>query len=353
MKTKISFFIILLLLFFLINNCQYFELLSYKEWKDNSGDNDVDIYIGGYYMIGSDLYACYWKNNELVPLGSGNITAIYLDGNDIYCGGFYSNSSVDNAFYCKNEVRVSVELDDTGNASRIYSIAAAGGVVFACGYETIGAITVSCYWINGKKYSLNNLGTGNSRANSIIIDNDTLDFYIAGYYTDGYQKACYWINGNECITLPVPNYTNPAYEAISVTLSNGKLYFCGDCDHASVYDCLPCYWIDGEFVELQPGNTDAVVNDIKIYNGTVYCIGDELIGFANTYPTLWKDNSIVWSDTSATNGRKFTVYNGDIYATGYYDSNQYPCYWKNGNRTTLNYPSSPSHGSCIAVKPKM
>ena len=345
LKNKTIFFIISLLSLFIINSCQYFEKLSYKEWKKSSGINDgVDIYIGAHYHEASYYHPCYWKNGGLVDLGSysddGRVYSISLDGDDIYCGGFTDNGYA-NACYWKNNAQVKVELDNPTDDSQINSIAVVNGVVFACGFETISSNTEACYWINGEKYSLNNPAAGVSKAQSMAVDKDTLDFYIAGYYIDSTSYACYWKNGGGCVTLPTPSTGD--YKANAIAVSNGRVY-AGGCYIDG--DSIPCYWVDGKCNELPHGSSSSYgqVLAISIYDGSVYCAGQ----YDVSYTVLWKDNSTVWTCSPVALAYGVTVYDNDTYVAGGTVS---PYWWKNGEFEELgSYISGGTY--CIAVRAK-
>ena len=217
----------LLLLIFITSlifyGCDYFKLQSYKEWQKTSDiDTDVDVFIGGVNYDGANnRYPCYWKNGVAVSLGSYNCAAlpavysIALDVEDIYCGGSYYNGTVLNACYWKNGKQVLVELDNTTQTSEIYSITVAGGTVFACGSEFNGH-NKACFWINGKKHSLPDSGIGDSFGKSIVVDKETYDFYIAGFYSTSIAYACYWKNG-ELSALPFPATASSA-QAYSIAV---------------------------------------------------------------------------------------------------------------------------------------
>ena len=57
-----------------------------------------NIYCGGYYTPSSKM-ACYWKNNNIIPLNnsinasSSLINSIFLDGVIFSCGSYIDSSS--------------------------------------------------------------------------------------------------------------------------------------------------------------------------------------------------------------------------------------------------------------------
>ena len=236
-------FLAISLIIILFGNCNL-AFISYKDWlnKTNSS-NDVDIYIGGDCENGADSYPCYWKNGARVDLpyeysnndGNGTLNCVYsifVDGNDVYCGGSYIIDNIlynNNACYWKNGVLNKVNSNST--ASGINSICVINGVVFSAGYDNN-----ACFWINGKEYPLpmpSNY-SNSSTAKSIAVDKDTFDFYIAGsVWNISGGAACYWKNGKDCILLD--NISSSSTQANSVIFSNGKLYIGGSNNVATFF----------------------------------------------------------------------------------------------------------------------
>ena len=345
---NILLYIILLFLFLIVNSCQYFSQMSYEEWKENSSgvETGVDVFFGGLCYESGTYYASYWKNNELTVLGTtatsgAGVFSIALDVDNVYCGGCYANGSKDNACWWKNGELVKPEVDDTGQTSQIKSITVACGIVFACGLEN----SIACYWINGKKHSLSLPSSAvTSYSSSIVVDEDTLDFYIAGYYTDSTTVACWWKNGTECVTLPTP-VEGEDYRALAACLSNGELYTAGFYNGSTTP--LPCYWKSGRCITL-PNDGYGQTRGITVYNGSVYIAGRQ--GITGTvYPSLWKDGSILWMHSSTGNpAAGVAVYDNDIYLPFYSDT----YYWKNGAGTDLYNPYSGGNTFCVAVRAK-
>jgi len=142
--------------------CSIFSLIPYGQWKNqNSANNNPDVYISGVYISSGNYYPCYWENGnrtdlEIESSSIGNqASSIFIDGNDVYCGGIYLNpSSTANACYWKNGKLVKLSVSNTNNYSLVTSIYVTGGIVFCCGYEVISGNFIACYWINNNKYSL-------------------------------------------------------------------------------------------------------------------------------------------------------------------------------------------------------
>lgn len=134
-------FIIIVIIFLFITGCEYFTLMSHKEWLEKTGNDEVDVYVGGYY---GGFYPCYWINGTRIDLpfyynyGNENVVnSIFVSGDDVYCGGTYDNSINSNACYWKNRELIKVDVNDENNQSQIHSIAYKAGLVFSIGEEGI------------------------------------------------------------------------------------------------------------------------------------------------------------------------------------------------------------------------
>ena len=190
-------------------------------------------------------------------------------------------------------------------------------------------------------------GSADSYAYSLVIDRETYDFYIAGFYSTSIAYACYWKNASECITFPTP-YAGASL-VFTIALSNGRIYCGGYVKNGS--NNIPCYWVDGKYIELSYTAADGNVYGMTVYNGSVYLAGRD----SSNYTTLWKDSSLVWSDTLLADGygHGVTVYDKDIYLAGYsiVGGINTPYIYKNGVRATLPY-STQGQAYSVEVKPK-
>jgi hypothetical protein len=345
---------LLLILFILaLNSCGNLALLSYYELKDKTEKNNdtPDIYIVGYYTIGNN-YPCYWKNENRIDLQYITLTnatdmSIYVDdNNDVYCSGCDKNGgSVEKACYWKNNSIHFVNTSTTYD-SKIKSIAVVNGVIYSCGTEN----NQPCYWVNEKQHFLSYPSPFTSaEANSIFIDKDNFDFYIAGNYTgSGVWRACYWKNGGECITLDTSSNNSFGYAVYQYL---GKSYISGSYNISG--NKTPCYWEDGIMTNLPyTGSNPHYANSITVYRGNVYASGI----FNDVSAVCWKNNdsSPFLIDTSATT-KSFgsTIFNNDIYLAGSV-SNSTACYWKNHTRIPLSVPSGTTNSEArgIFVKAK-
>ena len=175
-------------------------------------------------------------------------------------------------------------------------------------------------------------------------DNETLDFgseiisdrnvYVAGYIVDesGNSTACYWLNGQRVELGPG--------QLEDIVVSDGKVYSVG-----WNYGGSASYWIDNESFDL--GGNDAEAYSIAVHDGDVFTAGRD------NGACYWKNttkNKLSGGDSSAYGIA--IKQNGDVFVGGYYMNNHHyviPARWKNGNRSNLSVPSG-GDGEIVDVK---
>jgi len=254
----------------------------------------VNRYAAGeYYDEDDNHFPCYWKNEgDPVVIGDGyqgSVYSIVAEKNTIYILG---NSDEDYWLWdslTNNQTLLSPPV--AGAVIYPQAIAVANGVVCAAGYYTSAGVSAACYWnangdctglsvsgdyatygfaaaaLAGKvlmagKYqealvdnaccwdnlggALTTLTAGGGRANAVTAANNR--FYIAGYYRDGIDRACYWNGeGSAPVALPAAPTTTPRNSyAYSIAVSGSAVYAAGE-----FYDDddnnVPCYWADDGF----------------------------------------------------------------------------------------------------------
>lgn len=345
MKIKSAFLSIMILLFF---GCQYFTLESYKDWKNNnSGSQNVDVYVGGFVLSGTNYMPCYWKNGSEVDFTGQqssslvSVLSIYVDGNDVYCGGYYLNGPFKPCYWKNGELHP-VHSDATGGNARIYSIQALNGVVFSAGNDDNSG-NIPSFWVNDNKVILNNSGTG-SQAKSIFVDKDSFDIYVSGSNRATSDNAAYWKNGGAVNTIDTTSSTGN-----SIYVSNGNIYV-GGYNNGGVGG----YWKNSNFTLLPSAST---INSIFVYNGDIYTCGPNNDSPIAGY-SYWKnltENPFPASFTlisAITAFNSLYVYSGDVYVAGIYtdsSGNQFAAYYKNGNVITLSSVAG-SNTTSIFVK---
>ncbi len=283
----------LLFIFISITGCEYFTLMSKKEWIEKTGNqDDVIIYAAGAWYDSSitNYRACYWI------IKGDNIERIDLESNNIF--------STVNSIY--------VDEDN----------------IYTCGFDLVGAETKACYWINKKIKYLDDLNNGlSSMAFDISSKNGVV--FTAGML-DG--TAYYWINKNK-ITLNI-NIANTIF-IHQISTSKYNLYLGGQ-NSKSPFQA--CYIKDGKINDLPPlpgGSDTSDVSSIFVIGNIVYSAGQLTLGLTD-YACLWKNDDITILP-DGTLARSVFVTSEDVYIAGEYDSgtNIYPRYWKNNKSFTL------------------
>ena len=260
---KIKTFIIFALLIMLFG-CDYFTLLSNKEWCQKTDNKEVDVYVAGNTTTPKAFYYINDVKKDLETIGGANteINAMDIYNNDIYCAGCY-NPSGNFPCYWKNGKIIPVEFSSAN--AEIIDIKVINGNVYSAGFDDNDK---ACYWINDKIYYLNSPWTG--WAKSIYVDKETYDFYIAGFYINGTNFPCYWKNGEEFIPLE----SDPAgnVQANAIYSVSGNIYIAGQ--YKSTAPARTGYWINNKFIPLDYGGAASIyTNDIKVYNGDIYTAG--------------------------------------------------------------------------------
>ncbi len=89
------------MLTFLISSCEYFSLMSKKEWTEKSdNEKNVVIYIGGAFVVSTIERPCYWKNDNrhLIPGSSfgvgtnANAYSVFAYNDNLYIAGVDNES---------------------------------------------------------------------------------------------------------------------------------------------------------------------------------------------------------------------------------------------------------------------
>ena len=152
-------------------------------------------------------------------------------------------------------------------------------------------------------------------------DKDNLDFdseiisdrnvYVAGYIVDesGNSTACYWLNGERVDLGPG--------QLEDIVVSDGKVYTVG-----WNYGGSASYWIDNESFDLGSNNAEAY--SIAVHNGDVYTAGRD------NGACYWKNTTINKLSGGDSSGYGIAIkQNGDVFVGGYYMNNHHyviPCF---------------------------
>ncbi|MCY1229173.1 hypothetical protein D3C87_47330 [compost metagenome] len=169
---------------------------------DTPTNNSVDVYVAGQ----KNSQACYWKNNQLVLLDSGGITAptankIIVASNDVYVLGIGVGTTTTETFpmFWKNGLLTNLKTSLSTDGEEVMAITdfeVVGNDVYFVGYTKRRIITFEdyslAYWKNGIKTVVRDYGTYVQNYPKIKVVNNTV--YIAasnigaltlnGYYTN-------------------------------------------------------------------------------------------------------------------------------------------------------------------------
>ena len=268
-----------------------------------------------FHATGKTGLKLIWPANSGATQTNIMAYSIFVDANDVYCGGSYDNNAL--PCYWKNgELHKLPGIAGT----TVDSIQVVDGVVYSAGYSSTNA----CYWINDIEYSLPMpAGFTASAANSIYVVPETLDFYISGHLNSA-AYSCYWKNGIECVWLPE---TAPSSAAFQIYFANGKVYL-GGFTASTGY-----YWVNGKmnFLSIPPGYSSTSVQSMFVYNGDVYTAGMAQSG--SYHECYWKNSQLIYVDPATNNYDTWSicVYNNDVYMCGLaYATHTNPFYSVNG-----------------------
>ena len=332
-----------------------------NDGPDDDGDGICNAYIisgGTVYIVGESynsegsLTACYWVDGVRVELPGGDwVTDIVVSNGNVYVSG----TGGANACYWINETR----YDLPGNGGEGEAIAVDGNDVYVAGWYNNG----SCYWKNGERIDL----TTNAESQAFAVGiRSNGDVYVAGYYMNNhhYYIPCFWKNGNERHSLPIPSGGDGEVNDIAIMDGNTRYYagYTMKPDNFAGYVPKACYWRNtGNRTDLPLGGSSwdiygATGMGITIDGEDIYVAGYtdwyEFTGEEETtggsFPQYWKNSTIHDLEggplTNFGTGVAYDirVADGNVVAVGaatrdssYYDSYLSACYWLNGERHYL------------------
>jgi hypothetical protein len=252
---------------------------------------DGSVYVCGVVEIGTEWYARYWKNGEMVEVNSGQrpslATAMWVNDKHVFLAG---------------------RVDEIGSVH-----------------------TNPCYWVDNVMFEMDNQsGSSTSQVNDLFVVGEN-DVHLAGTVrgTGANDKAMYWHNGT---AIDLTNGTRAA-EAYGIWVDGNDVYVCGN-ERASNNRRVAKYWRNGVEVVLSDGKESAQAYDILVHNGVVYVCGEEEVDGGDDQAVLWVDG--VRQVLSANGGKAWTLdeYKGDIYVIGASavggGSTELSTYWVNG-----------------------
>lgn len=263
------------------------------------------------------------------------------------CGDTHNvTTNRDLACYWKDGIETDLGVPEKNSQAR--GIFVNNEDVYAVGYYSDNGHTIACYWKNGVKTDLED-NTYDSRANAVY--HDGVHLYVSGFYaSDGKNIAVLWLDGEKIALGPagVESTVN------SVTVVNNLVYAAGGVNSNPVYFK---YDVTTREVGSTTLSTDAgelagiIVNGSDIYaSGFVAGIDTETLTAA-----YWKNGAITTFSTppDVSVGFGMALDEENIYVTGMFstdnDQDPKPVYWKNGTPTALSVPQTNDRGPGVQI----
>lgn len=247
----------------------------------------IDLYAAGAYFAGSGPYtsvACYWKNGTITALTTPSQSAVtsgmVVNKNDVYITGTINEHAV----YWKNGNLIGLP-EGNFNRSSATDIIINGSDVYICGSVSTNFTTQACYWKNGTLTSVLTL-LDNSVASAIKFNGT--DMYITGSLSVKNDvlgtfsgRACYWKNGN---IVMLQDGDSKSSNASNIAFLNNDIYVVGNADQ---YDkqASAAYWKNGNLTRLTDGKEYSGGNKITFWDNDIYIVGTSKAGYA----TIWKN----------------------------------------------------------------
>lgn len=203
--------------------------------NDTPTNNSVDVYVAGQ----KNSQACYWKNNQLVLLDSGGITAptankIIVANNDVYVLGIGVGTTTTETFpmFWKNGVLTNLKTSLSTDGEEVMAITdfeVVGNDVYFVGYTKRRIITFEdyslAYWKNGVKTVVRDYGAYVQNYPKIKAVNNTV--YIAASNTGALTLNGYYTN-NVFTEIPFATLTGLAK-------NNNEVYAYGTANSGGYY----------------------------------------------------------------------------------------------------------------------
>lgn len=271
--------------------------------------NPVDVYVAG----SKNGQACYWKNNQLFTLDSGNLvdvtaTKIIVSNGDVYVFGigFYSSQpSVYHNLFWKNGVLTNLTLSYSTNVQVVKNIGdmdVVGDDVYFCGITKIQDLAVEqyeiAYWKNGVKTIISSISSLNGTTTNIKVLNS--DVYIRmirdglyGYYKNftynetpnaPTSRKGFAVNNNEISIIyqtgnmqsTVYNITNNTFTPIATDGFYTDLYFDNNNMYYKNYDNQYIYKNGITYGSVSTSILAGQIIDYAVFNSDLYTIEQQM-----------------------------------------------------------------------------
>jgi len=269
------------------------------------------VYIGGSYQnypgINQQRKACYWVNGYMEKLDGVAVQSLTTYKGRVYATGIYRQQG-DKKTFCYWIDGMPYALPNCTSVNRIQVY---NDNVYVSGYVNTEE---SGFWINGVRQ---NMFTDGLISDFKIINNK---IYATGAYKTGeIFNACYWIDGKRFDLNNSQNYIGYGIEMV-----NNQIYIgaWGTVNNPNT----SCYWINGIQKKNIVDNKYTIINEgFVIHNGNVIMLGEEnywVNGIKQNYKVIGFKGSV------------YTYVNGIIYIAGTYTGlgENEVCYWEEAER---------------------
>lgn len=343
----------------------FISLLTFSCSNDDNEPTPTPIPSSDVFAAGSDnstpSQEFFYKNNTKTNLAvasneSANISAMFVDGNDVYItGSVYvypeTGNSYSQACYWKNNVKINLPhyIPASGsNYADTFAITVVNGDIYILGVEqdSFGVSNNLSVWINGVRNSIaSTVPTSSIFARSICVYNN--DIYVSGAINDGTtSRATFWKNGiattvssasSACSDIKVDQtgihvlyaeyvgggvasslkywkdgvnttVSTQIPEAGKIAVKGANVYITGAERETGSAIFKACYWKNG-VKKLLDGGNGLVADDIKMgANGDLFVSSRTAFG-GYTFLTYWQNDVKKTLGTSNDNFRDFDINN--------------------------------------------
>lgn len=206
----------------------------------------------------SDGYGYVMKNEEIVldnVLGTC-INDISLDGGDMYSAGYMNDIYDATAAVWKNgDTTPLYTYCDDKHSSEVLGIDVVDGVVYACGYYEEG-LNYGCVWVNGDLYA----SYPYSKVTNIAYYKGDIFYVVNECYSTVYKSGA--------ALFDLYNGDNSCNDVNGMTLAHDYVYCVG---FMGFNDC--CVWKNADLFYLHPFARDADFNACYYYDQSIYYVG--------------------------------------------------------------------------------
>jgi hypothetical protein len=265
-------------------------------------------------------------------LSDTEIQALYSEGGwtgpapSVVVGGLYRNlSGTYTGCYWRDGAKT--DLSDLGAYGWLYSICEYNNTIYSTGYSKPTSTASSSrghYWVGTTKYDL----LPGTEANPFDIAVENGDIYVCGRSFEGSDVAWYFKNGVRTVLYTV--YTS----ANGIKIRSGVPYIAGQ--HGAAGSVIINYWVGTTETQLYTGGLGGESGkSIWLDGNDVYVCGyyNRTYGGWRPAACFWKNNSSQRVDLllSVDESRAWSIQvkDGKVYVCGYYNNGTNPvaCYW--------------------------